>query len=72
MKEAHTLSAAERALLIEDLFHSFDTPDQQIREQKWANESEERIDAFEAGKLSAVSLEDIKKELFSSHESSGS
>jgi putative addiction module component (TIGR02574 family) len=61
------LPTAERARLIDVLWDSISAPDQQTREAAWAVESERRIDAFDAGKLTARDANevfaDLKKEL---------
>jgi putative addiction module component (TIGR02574 family) len=61
------LPTAERARLIDVLWDSISAPDQQTREAAWAAESELRIDAFDAGKLTARDANevfaDLKKEL---------
>jgi putative addiction module component (TIGR02574 family) len=61
------LPASERARLIDVLWHSISAPEQQSREAAWAAESERRIDACDAGKLTARDaaevFADLKKEL---------
>jgi putative addiction module component (TIGR02574 family) len=47
------LPATERARLIDVLWDSISVPEQQARETAWAAESERRIDAHDAGKLTA-------------------
>jgi putative addiction module component (TIGR02574 family) len=47
------LPAPERARLIDVLWNSISVPEQQAREAAWAAESERRIDAYDAGKLTA-------------------
>jgi putative addiction module component (TIGR02574 family) len=47
------LPANERARLIDVLWQSISAPEQKARETAWAIESERRIDAFDAGKLTA-------------------
>ena len=47
------LPASERARLIDVLWDSISAPEQSARETAWAAESERRIDAYEAGKLTA-------------------
>ena len=49
----------ERAKLIDELFHSFDKSHDERIDALWAIESEARIDAFEAGQMSADSAEDV-------------
>jgi putative addiction module component (TIGR02574 family) len=47
------LPPGERAKLIDVLWDSLASPEVTSREAAWAEESERRIDAFEAGKLAA-------------------
>ena len=47
------LPATERARLIDVLWDSISLPEPQSREAAWAAESERRIDAHDAGKLTA-------------------
>jgi putative addiction module component (TIGR02574 family) len=60
------LPATERARLIDVLWKSISAPEQQARETAWAVESERRIDAYDAGKITARDaadvLADLKKE----------
>ena len=58
LKRALDLPPGERAELIEGLFRCFDTQ-ASSREALWVKEAESRIDAYEAGKISAVSAEEI-------------
>lgn len=57
----------ERARLIDVLWDSLSAPDVKSREEAWAAESERRIDAFQAGKLSARDassvFSDLRKDL---------
>ena len=61
------LPPRERAKLIDLLWDSLSPPEVRSREAAWAEESERRIDAFEAGKLKARDAEnvfpDLRKEL---------
>lgn len=57
------LPAAERARLIDVLWKSIPEPEQQAREAAWAKESERRIDAFGAGKISARDVAETLAEL---------
>ena len=58
LKEALTLTPAQKAELIDKLLSSLDKPDREINEL-WAEEAESRIDAYEQGKIKAVTLEKI-------------
>ncbi|HNQ78898.1 MAG TPA: addiction module protein [Acidobacteriota bacterium] len=57
-KEAQSLNPSEKARLIDQLLSSLDKPDQEI-DKLWAKEAEERIDAYDKGKLKAISLEEV-------------
>jgi putative addiction module component (TIGR02574 family) len=58
LKEAMTLKPAQKAELIDKLLSSLDKPDKEIDEM-WAKEAESRIDAYEEGKIKAVTLEKV-------------
>ena len=63
LEQALRLDPVERAELIDRLFESFDPqPDPRI-EAAWAEEAERRIDAFDAGKISADSAEAVFKRI---------
>ena len=57
------LPATERARLIDLLWGSFSKPEQQAREAVWAAESERRIDAFDAGRLTARDAAEVFADL---------
>ena len=57
------LPATERARLLDLLWGSFAKPEQKAREAAWAAESERRIDAFDAGKLTARDAADVFADL---------
>lgn len=58
LKEALALRPSEKAELIDKLISSLDKPDKDIDEM-WAKEAENRIDAYDQGKMKAVSLEKV-------------
>lgn len=58
LKEALELPAIERAGLVNRLLSSLDTPDKTI-DEVWQKEIGERIQAYEAGKMETVSVEEI-------------
>ena len=58
LKEALTLKPAQKAELIDKLLSSLDQPDREI-DELWAKEAENRIDAYERGKIKAVALEKV-------------
>ncbi|MGB9500435.1 MAG: addiction module protein [Dissulfuribacterales bacterium] len=57
-KKALILRSSEKARLIDQLIFSLDKPDTEI-DKLWAKEAEVRIDAYDQGKLKAVSLEKV-------------
>ncbi len=59
-EQALTLPPKDRAILVEKLLASLDQPDATI-DELWAKEAEDRINAYEAGELEAVSAEDVFK-----------
>ena len=65
--EVLRLSPGERVKLIDVLWDSLASPEVTSREAAWAEESERRIDAFEAGKLKArdagTVFSDLRKDL---------
>ena len=58
IKEALTLRPSEKAQLIDKLISTLDKPDTEI-DELWAKEAEDRIDAYDQGKLKTVSLEKV-------------
>ena len=58
LKKALTLRPSEKAQLIDQLISSLDKSDKEI-DELWAKEAENRIDAYDQGKLKAVSLEKV-------------
>lgn len=59
LKQALSLNPVERAELIEELFHSFDKTHDKKIDALWAEEAESRIDAHDAGHLSADSAKAV-------------
>jgi len=57
------LPATERVRLIDVLWHSITGLEQQAREAAWAAESERRIDAYAAGKLTARDATEVFADL---------
>ena len=58
LKEALTLKPSEKAQLIDKLISTLDKPDSEI-DALWSKEAEDRIDAYDHGKIKVVSLEDV-------------
>ena len=59
LAEALKLPPVERAELIENLFFSFEFPSRKIIDELWAQEVENRIDAFERGEITTSSAEEV-------------
>jgi putative addiction module component (TIGR02574 family) len=57
-KEALTLSPSEKAQLIDKLISTLDKPDKEI-DELWGKEVEDRIDAYDQGKIRAISLDKV-------------
>jgi len=57
-KEALTLRPSEKIQLIDKLLSSLDNPDKDI-DELWAREAEGRIDAYDQGKIRAISLDKV-------------
>ncbi len=55
---ALSLPVTQRVELVELLLASLDSPDKAI-DELWALEAESRIDAFEAGELKSISLDNV-------------
>ncbi len=58
LREALTLKPSEKAQLIDKLLSILDKPDKEI-DELWAKEAEDRINAYEQGKIKAISLEKV-------------
>jgi len=56
--EALSLSVDDKAELVDQLLSDIDGLDKSI-EEKWASEAESRINAYEAGKLESITLEEV-------------
>ena len=62
-ESALELPPVDRAELIERLFVSFDSSPKSKVDEMWATEIESRIDAFDAGKISASSADEVFKRI---------
>ena len=60
IKNALSLSPAERLLIIETLSKSLSEPDQDI-DKYWKEEVEQRYKAYVSGKVKSISYDKIKK-----------
>ena len=58
LKEALSLRPSQKAELIDKLISSLDKSDKEI-DELWAKEAENRIDAYDRGKIKAISLEKV-------------
>ncbi len=58
LKETLTLSPAKKTELIDKLISSLDKPDKEI-EKLWSKEVEDRINAYEQGKIKALTLKEV-------------
>lgn len=63
LKEALDLSPIERAELIEYLLSSFEFPARKEIDRLWAAEAEERIDAYEQGKIKSIPVKKVFEKL---------
>ena len=58
LKEAMTLSPAEKAELVDRLILALDKPDSEL-DKLWADEAESRLAAYRKGELKAISVEEV-------------
>ncbi|MGD9063984.1 MAG: addiction module protein [Desulfobacterales bacterium] len=58
LKDALNLRPAEKAELIDKLLSSLDNPDKEI-DALWAKEAEARIEAYDQGKIKALTLMEV-------------
>ena len=63
LEEALSLPPGERAELIDRLLSSLDSTFRQRIDELWAQEAEERLDAFERGEIKAVSAKEVFDEI---------
>jgi len=59
LKEALSLSPAERAEIAERLLSSLDPPSQQGIDVLWGREAEDRLDAFDRGEIKAIPAKQV-------------
>jgi putative addiction module component (TIGR02574 family) len=62
VEEALRLAPAERAQVVEQLLASLDRPDARI-DALWAREAEDRITAYDASHMTAMSAKSVFEEL---------
>ena len=63
MEEAMGLPPVDRAEMIERLFQSFDKAADHAVDEAWKAETESRIDAYDAGKITSSSAADVFKRI---------
>ena len=63
VNDALSLPPRSRAKLAEKLLESLDNPRQQEIDRLWAEEVEDRIDAYEKGSLKAISGKEVFRRL---------
>lgn len=61
-KEILDLKSQDKIHLLELIMESLDRPDKEI-EAKWVKESEKRYDAYKAGKVKAISYQEVMDKL---------
>lgn len=61
LEKALQLKPEDRFLLVEGVLKSLDEPDREL-DAIWAEEAEKRLEAYRAGKLDGVALEDVFEE----------
>lgn len=62
-KEALSLPPIERAQLAERLLSSLDSPSRQRADELWAQEAEDRLDAFERGEIKTITAKQVFNEV---------
>ncbi len=63
LAEAMKLPPVERAELVENLLMSFEFQSRKKIDALWAEEAEDRIDAFERGEMAAIPARDVFGEI---------
>ena len=63
LNEALKLSPLDKASIIDRLMASFDTTDRQRIDSLWGQEVEKRIDAYDAGLISAKPVSEAMREI---------
>ena len=59
LEKAIHLPPVERAELVEQILSSFDHPSRDKIDALWAKEAEDRIDAYDQGKIKAISASQV-------------
>jgi len=63
LAEALELPPVERAELIENLLTSFEFESRKKIDARWAEEAEDRIEAFDRGEMAAIPARDVFEEI---------
>jgi putative addiction module component (TIGR02574 family) len=63
LAEALKLPPVERAELVENLLSSFEFRSRETIDVLWAQEAENRIDAFERGEIAAIPAKEVFEEI---------
>lgn len=63
LAEALKLPPVERAELVEDILSSFEFQSRKTIDALWAQEAEDRIDAFERGEMSTIPAREVFEEI---------
>ena len=63
LSEVLNLSPMDKVQLIEDVLSSFEFKDREYIDKLWANEVEDRIDAYEQGKINTKSFKEVFKDI---------
>jgi putative addiction module component (TIGR02574 family) len=63
LSKALELSPIERAELVEQILSSFEFVSRKSMDELWAREAEERIDAYDAGKIKSSPADDVFKKI---------
>jgi putative addiction module component (TIGR02574 family) len=58
LKEAMALPPLQKAKFIDKLLSSLDHPDREI-DELWAREAEQRIDAYDQGRIKALTIKEV-------------
>jgi putative addiction module component (TIGR02574 family) len=63
LSDALELAPIERAELVEHILSSFEFPKRKSLDELWAREVEERISAYEQGKLNTISAQEVFRKI---------
>ena len=63
LREALGLPPIDRAELVEQILASFEFPARQDIDAAWAQEAEDRIDAYERGEISSSAANEVFKDV---------